>query len=184
MTARTLITGPSIEPVTVEEARLMLRQDETADDTLIAGLVRAAREYCERFTGRALITQTWDMVLDGWPIGIVFPLAPLQSVSSVKYTDESAVEHTYAATNYHVDATCEPGRLVWDDDSALPSDTLADVAAIRVRFVCGYGTEAGDVPEMIRLAMKILVGQLYENREAPNTTVADALLWPYRLMGF
>lgn len=177
------ITAPAIEPVTVEEARLALRQDIHDDDTLVAGLISAARSYAENVLRRALITQTWELVLDDWPSGntIALPRPPLQSVTSLKYTDEDAVEHTLASASYTVDTDSVPGRLVLKDDYAWPTDDLREAAAIRVRYVAGYGTEATDVPEMIRLAMRIFVGQLYENREKPDTAVADTLLWPYRV---
>ena len=39
----------------------------TARTTLLAGLIRAAREDVERATGTALIDQSWRLALDRWP---------------------------------------------------------------------------------------------------------------------
>ena len=61
------ITPPSIEPVTLEEAKLQLRVDSDFDDSLICDAIQAAREDCEGETHRAFITQTWQLILDHFP---------------------------------------------------------------------------------------------------------------------
>lgn len=189
-----LVTGPAIEPVSVAEAKAHLRVDADTDDALITALVAAARQHAEAVTRRALITQTWELVLDGWPSGgeIALPLPPLQSVTSIAYTDADAGEHVLDAGDYLVDTAAEPGRIV-RTAAGWPSVSLQEAAAIRVRFVAGYGDAAADVDEAIRQAILLLVGHWYENREAvvgtgavpkPLPLAFDALLWPYRIWGW
>ena len=56
------------------------------DDTLLASLITAAREYVEDFTGRALINQTWNGYLDKFPAQFIeLPKPELRSVGFVKY---------------------------------------------------------------------------------------------------
>jgi uncharacterized phiE125 gp8 family phage protein len=62
-----LIHGPAVEPLSLDEAKLHVRQDSTADDDLITTLIQAAREYCEDFCHRAFVTQTWQLLLDHFP---------------------------------------------------------------------------------------------------------------------
>lgn len=64
-----LVSGPASEPVTLAEAKLHLRVETgmTDDDTLISALIVAARQVAETITRRALITQTWRLVLDQFP---------------------------------------------------------------------------------------------------------------------
>ena len=85
--ALSLYAGPTTEPVSVEEARLHVRQDGTSDDDVIRALITASRENVEQITRRALITQTWDYYLDAFPGGdrIEMPLPPLASVTHIKY---------------------------------------------------------------------------------------------------
>jgi uncharacterized phiE125 gp8 family phage protein len=73
-----LVTGPSVEPVSLAEAKLHLRVDITDDDTLITGLIISARQRAEVITRRALCTQTWKLVLDQFP-------APGQNVGSANW---------------------------------------------------------------------------------------------------
>lgn len=93
MTSR-LITAPAVEPVTVAEARAHLYVGHSDDDAIIGAFIAAAREDCEHRTQRALVTQTWERTLDGFPAAISLPMAPLASVTSVKYIDGDGNEQT------------------------------------------------------------------------------------------
>lgn len=192
-----LVTAPALEPVSRTEAKLHCRidADMVDDDTLVDALVKAAREWVEQRTRRALITQTWDLWQDDWPVGDEFrlPQPPLQSVTHVKYVDEDAATTTWSSANYLVDTFSEPGRVVMKGSASWPSATLQDVNAVNVRFVAGYGSAGTAVPQPIRQAMLMLIGHWYENREAILATGAmpkevplavDALLWPYRVLRF
>lgn len=192
--ALTLVAGPAVEPATTSEAKSHLRVDISDDDTLIDNLVTAMRDHVETITRRALITQTWDYVLDAFPQDdeLVLPLPPLQSVTSVKYTDTDDNESTFSSDNYRVDTDSEPGRIVLKNGYTWPSDTLKSVGGVVVRFVAGYGDAASDVPQAIIQALLLMVGHLYENREAAQFVAGgnvqvlpmgiEMLLWPYRVL--
>src|SRR5512134_4027569 len=92
-----VITPPTVEPVSVETAKLFLRVDGTDEDTLITSLVMGARETGEELARRAFITQTLEMIVDDWPPKFVLALMrpPLQSVVSVKYYDRGNIEATW-----------------------------------------------------------------------------------------
>ena len=190
-----LITAPATEPVTSSEAKSHLRVDTTADDTLIGTLITAARQHVENHLRRALITQTWELVMDAFPAGDVIrlPRPPLVSVTSIKYTDVAGSESTFSSAAYVVDTDSTKGRVVLKSGESWPSDTLAAANGVRVRYVAGYGSAAA-VPNPIRQAILLLIGTLYENREsvlvAQGVTVAqlpfgvEALLMPYRIFGW
>lgn len=167
-----LISGPAQEPILLSEAKAHLRVDGTDDDALIMALIVAAREVAERIRNEALITQTWNYILDAWPEGdeLVVPKPPLQSVSSITYKDEDGEEATFSSDNYIVDTDSVPGRVVLASGATWPSESLYPAGAITVQFTAGYGDEPGDVPQHVRQAMLLMIGHWYENRE---TTVAD-----------
>ena len=189
-----LITAPAAEPVSTSEAKSHLRVDTTADDTYIGTLITVARQNVESHLRRALISQTWEVVLDDFPAGVIrLPKPPLASVTSIKYTDDEGNESTDSSDNYVGDSDTEPGRVVLKSGESWPSDTLAAANGVRVRYVAGYGSAAA-VPNPIRQAILLLIGTLYENREsvlvAQGVTVAqlpfgvEALLMPYRIFGW
>jgi uncharacterized phiE125 gp8 family phage protein len=191
-----LYSGPAGEPVLLSEAKQHLRVDISTDDTYIEALIKVARETCETITRRALISQTWDMVLDEFPAldWISFPFPPLQSVTSVSYTTLAGVTSTVSSSTYVVDTYSEPGRLRLKSGYAWPGDSLKELAGVTIRFVCGYGLIRTSVPESIRQAMLLLIGHYYENREqvviGQGVSIQklpqgfEALLWPYRLVSF
>jgi len=184
-----LYSAPATEPISSTEAKLHLRVDVTDDDTLITALITAARQLVEEETWRALVTQTWDYVADDWPAGdaIRLPRPPIQSVTSITYLDDAGATQTMAAANYIVDTY--QGRVVLAEGAEWPDGELYPASAVRVRYVAGYGA-ASTVPAPIKAAMLLLVGHLYENREAvaSGAGVASAelplgvraLLAPYR----
>ena len=163
------VTEPVVEPVSLAEAKLHMRVEITEDDTLIAGLITAAREHFES-TARpqlAMLTQTWRYVTDAWPADDTLELRPwpLQSVTSIKYTSDAGVEATLASSNYVVDTYSEPGRVRLKSTATWPSTTLAALNGLVVEFVAGYGDTPGDLPQRLRQAVLLLVAHWYENRE-------------------
>lgn len=147
---------------------VILRAATAADDTLITGLIAAAREVAEAILWRKLITQTWYGYLDCFPKKDHFhvPWGNLQSVTSLKYKDSAGTETTMTVTtDYLVDIDSDPGRIVLPYSGVWPSATLYPVNPITIEFVCGYGAAATAVPAAIRTAIKILAAHYYENRE-------------------
>jgi len=163
-----LVTAPTEEPVSLADVKAHLRIDITDDDALLGTYITVARRFCERYQNRAYITQTWKLVLDDWPDDdeIELPYPPLQSVTSIVYYDTEDNDNTLATTVYMVDADSEPGRVTLKYNQTWPYTTLRPYNGIEITYVAGYGDATGDVPENVVHAIKLLVGHLYENREA------------------
>ena len=162
-----IITPPASEPVLLADAVLHCRIDGTDEIALGTALSVAAREYCEKYSGRAYITQTIRASFDGWPrFPINLPRPPLASVSSVKYYGEDNTEYTLDAANYYVDTDAEPGRIALAAGISLPATTLRDINAVQVTYTAGYGAAAAAVPQRVKQAMLLLIGYWYQNREA------------------
>jgi len=162
-----LFTAPVIEPVDLVQAKLHLRVDDSFDDELIDPMIITAREHVEDITRRALLTQTWDYSLDGWPCGnaTTLPLGNLQSVTSVKWKDTAGTEATLTLnTDYLVETNGDQcGRLVLPYAKPWPTAALFPSNPITIRFLCGWTTPAL-VPSKIRSAILLVVAKLYESR--------------------
>jgi uncharacterized phiE125 gp8 family phage protein len=173
-----LFTAPASEPITTNEAKAHLRIDASDEDNLITGYITAARQLCELYARRALVTQTWDLSLEQWPgcDQIELPRPPLQSVTSISYIDSNGATSTLASSSYIVDTASEPGRVILAYGATWPTVTLRPGPAITVRYVAGYGAAAA-VPELYKQALKLIVGHFFENREQvvlqPGLTVAQ-----------
>jgi uncharacterized phiE125 gp8 family phage protein len=144
---------------------------ESAEDTYLESLITVARDITEGHIGRRLITQTWNYYLDEWPRKdhIKIPYAPLVSVASIKYTDCDGTEYTLSTDSYTVDTNSEPGRVILPYDGSWPSVTLHPMNPINIEYVAGYGAST-NVPKVIKQAMLLITGDLYENRENSRDT--------------
>lgn len=194
-----LKTAPGSEPITTTTAKSHLRVSVADDDTLIDNLVKAAREYAETATRRALITQTWLLKAGGFPslsnAVIHVPLPPLQSVTSIKYVDTNGDSQTWASSKYDVSAPkgkhAKHGRIALAFGETWPS-TRAQIDAVTIEFKAGYGDATSDVPQGIVLGMLLLLAHWYDHREAvahAQTVIevplgAKALLHSYRALRF
>src|ERR1017187_4200628 len=82
------IVQPVDEPIAIQDVKNHTRISTSFDDTIIAGLIAAARVSVEKDTNRSMLPQTWDFRLQGWPKDrIMIPRAPLRSVDSLNFTD-------------------------------------------------------------------------------------------------
>lgn len=156
-----VITAPATEPVTLADvkAQLGIEASDTASDVVITRRITEAREWVENFTGRALITQTLEFVMDAFPDDeIVIPRPAMQSVVSIKYLDASNVLQTMSSGDYEIDtysAIVHRIRLAYG--KAWPTVVLDVWNAVRVQYVAGYGA-ASAVPGPIREAIMLIVG--------------------------
>jgi uncharacterized phiE125 gp8 family phage protein len=100
--------------------------EETEQDWIESILVRAAEGWAESITGRALITQTWQLRLPYFPPSggrITIPNPPLQSISSITYVDPNGDEQTWATALWTSDAPSGEKALhghVWPAYGAPP----------------------------------------------------------------
>ncbi|MDO1559820.1 head-tail connector protein [Brevundimonas sp. 2R-24] len=167
----TRVEAPAEPLLTTAEAKAQLRVTHDEDDALIDGLISTATAFIEGPNGCGLapLTQTWRLSLDGFPAGpITLPLSPVQAVEAITYTDEAGESRTLAA--YAFDADVQPGKVWPAYQASWPAARLAP-GSVKVTFTTGYG-DASDVPADLKHAALMLVGHLYENREA---TAAVAL---------
>lgn len=199
--SRTLVTAPAAEPVTLSEVKDQMRITHSDEDTFLNELITTARVYSENYTSRALVSQTWDCWLDAFPPGteaIKLPLAPLISVTSVKYYDSNDTLQTWSSANYTVDTDHLVGSIYPGRNTSYPSPRIYP-KAVEIRFVAGYADSgaspvdlADNVPTPIKAAIKMLVAHWYENRETtvPGINVNQlpfgyvAALAPYKLQAF
>lgn len=138
----------------------------TTDDPDLTRLIIGARHAAERKTRCALITQTWDLSLDGFPSWeLRIPKPPLQSVTSITYVDTDGTTQTLAASAYTVDIKSQPGRITPAYGLVWPV-TRYQVNAVTVRFVCGFGAAAA-VSDETKQWMLVRIKHQYDNR-GPN----------------
>ncbi len=181
---------------TLAEAKKALRIDDedTIENGFIESLVAAATSYLEGdegILGRCLISQTWVVKADCFPLDgeILLPFPDVSSVT-VTYFDETNQSQTLSAGLYHLVETDSGSAVQLASAAAWPA-TYGRPDAVTITLAVGYGA-AADVPPAIKTAVLMMAGHLYENREdvvvgvsavvVPNG--AQMLLAPFRRIGF
>ncbi|GGB50966.1 hypothetical protein GCM10011316_23790 [Roseibium aquae] len=169
-----LVTAPSAEPVSLSEMKAQLRLVSDAEDGLVTGLIASARQYVERTTRRALITQGWRLYLDNWPPGRVvrLPLAPVRSIGQILVFGEDGTGHVLPGDAYTLDRSSDPARLRVRPGAGPSTGALMGV---EIDFTAGYGDGASDVPADLRQAIRLLAAHWFEHREAGTETVQGSL---------
>jgi len=180
----------------------------TTQDPLLKSLLTAARQHIETaILHRALLTQTWQLFLDAFPnaqwflepqgqpvdsrIGprwrgldltrLELPMPTLQTVTSVKYIDVNGAQQTMPSGDYAVDTKQDPGVIQLLAGKSWPTAKVQTPNAVTVEYVAGYGVTAASVPEAVKTGIKMLVGELFENRMPPDAAI-DELPWLDRLL--
>ena len=138
-----LIAGPGEEPVSLAEAKLYARVDGNDEDALVGALVAAARLHVESLTGRALVTQTWRLVL-ACVTGLVVPLPVVPALALVEAPD---------------------GAVLQGDSVLLAAPVSGELT---IDYTAGYGG-AADVPADLKQAVLTLVAYWYEHRDSVTT---------------
>lgn len=152
-----LLTPPTVEPVSLSEAKhhLRLMDDQTDDDLYLVAQIQAARRLIERRLGIALVASQYR---SKWDAGaVVLPL-----VGPVLVDEDYPISVTVGGealdeTDYELDA----------DTSEIELDQAAggDVA---VTYWAGVLPGQPIAPQL-RAAILLYVGHLYANREAAST---------------
>lgn len=193
----------TVEPLTADEVREHVKQDQTVDDVLISRLIQAVREEAETFLNRQLLTGSYRMYLDDVPTdqrgiaitNVRLPMAaPLISVDAVTYNPPlylpdgtgAAPVVMVANKDYGIDTFNEPGQMIllnqWPDlYDKLPG-------AFYIDYTCGYA-DPTLIPAAIKAGMLLRIGALYQNRETEVVgavvdvlpSAVERLWWPWRV---
>jgi uncharacterized phiE125 gp8 family phage protein len=158
-----IVVPPAGSGLTLAELKSHLRvePDQTADDADIAALAEVALAMIETDLHRAYALRTLEWVLPAWRPCLRLPIAPAVSVESVTYTDLSGAVRVLEPASYVVEVSGRSRAIVLRWGWCWPLLGQGE-RPIVVRYQAG----GVPLPPPVRHAAKLLVGHLYDNREA------------------
>lgn len=187
--------------VYLSDVKDFLRIDGNDDDIILGIFVTSALEAAEKYTRRAIRQLTLELTLDGFPFNdddalvrlgpgvhsvarsyitgrfneFDLPYPPVQSVTSITTYNRANASSVFSSDAYILDGS----RVVLNDGYVWPSE-LRDFAAVKVRYVAGYGA---NIPAQIKLAVMQHVAAMYECRSGCDIPAhARGMLDAYRIL--
>jgi hypothetical protein len=161
-------TPPTVEPVTLSEAKVHAKVDVSDDDAYIASLITMSRQYVESVLDTSLINQTLEARYDVFPLWeLILPRPPMSPAAvTVIYRDEAGRQNTItsSAGHFQVDSNVIPGRIYPNYESVWPA-VRGDENSVLVRWVAGYGASSASVPAVTKHLILLQVAHLYEMRQ-------------------
>ncbi|WP_100962627.1 hypothetical protein [Bosea sp. FBZP-16] len=158
---RTVVITPPAALLTPAEIREQLMLPASVSDGVLSRLVKVATQEVDGpdgWLGRALGAQVLEWRGDRFPAcwgdGLRLLCQPIGAIVSVSYDDADGLAQTLDSADYekHGDEIFARRGFSWPATSGRPE-------AVRVRYNAGQA--AGDVPELIKHAIALRVGQLY-----------------------
>lgn len=169
----TVITPPDALPVSLAEMKDHLRLGHDGEDALVSELIAAATSTIEQHLGTVLVARTLERCLATWPKALSTPgvelmPGPVISLLGVTLRGDDIPDEDVTG---RFRLTC--GRLVLRPWSIAPAVPMGGHAA--VVFEAGFGAP-GDVPDDLKLAVKLLVAEAYLARgtEPSGQAMPDA----------
>lgn len=142
--------------------------DLNAEYTYIDSIVRASTDAAEQATQRALIPQTWEMVLSRfprWEWKLERP--PVISISSLVYFDEDGAQQSLTVSpamfrivesgHYRKASLIPLAGEVWPATQCRPD-------AVTVTYRAGYEDETDPTFSLIKAGIGLMAGELYKQR--------------------
>ena len=162
-----LLAGPASEPLSLAEAKAFLRVDDDQEDAYIGSLIIAARLHVEAMTSRALIYQSWRLVLDNWPETrlVRLPVSPVSALIAVRTLNDAAEETELDLADFVLRGQGETAVV---DVAATVSGSTAPRAraGIEIDFTAGFGPDATAVPQDLKHMILLLLGHWFEFRDS------------------
>lgn len=153
------------DPISLAGARAQceIDADSSDHDAVLAVYLRAAVEHVEAVCGIRVTPRTASLQLACFGEADRLPLAPIQSITEIRYLDSVGAEQlldpaTYALINLGGDALRPALRL--QPTKSWPA-TYAAPDAVRITAVAGYAV----CPEPVRQAMLLIIGDWFRTRE-------------------
>ena len=184
------VTEPEVEPVTLEQVRLHLREFASSDaDAQILALITGAREWAEDYTGRVLVDQTWRLTVTEHPAlwqnvdsdtvsgyyrgpyfdrpdgRIMLRKSPAIEISSINEVNADGTETLVDASTYELREADSKWPSVAPISGGLPRNA-------RIVFRAGYVDRTGSpvqdiqmIPQRFKQAVKLWVEAMYDRDE-------------------
>lgn len=162
------ILDAKTEAISLGEARKQCRIDDIDSDDVLRIYIESARNYVENWMNNALVEATYAFYFDCSQASYEI-YRPIVSITSFEYkivTNTGVYGGSLTGGDYHLDS--KQGLITLND--SVMTDLYPQSNAIKITAVAGQ-PNIGLIKGDIKLAMLLMIGHWYENRE--NSSVVQ-----------
>jgi len=178
-----VVTAVAAEPITLADAKAHLRVDISTDDAYITALIIVARQQAEHEAQRSFAPQTLRIRANEFGDGVELRRGPVNAVTHVRYQDATNVQQTLSASSYYLDRSGFVPAVRAAFGAIWPA-VYQQNDVIEVQYTAGtWNTGAGvEAPRAAVQYMLLLIGSMYENREADAALAVQRMPYAERLL--
>jgi uncharacterized phiE125 gp8 family phage protein len=148
-----LFSPPSLA-LDVNEVKAFLKIEHCLEDALLNMLILAATEKCERYTGIALLNQTWNAHYENvYTYKVRLPVKPANSIQEITIAYSDGMK-----------AKFNPRQYTLENNIVFLHSTPA-ASRMQIKFECGFGDSSDSIPADIKSVLLEHVAYLYEQRD-------------------
>lgn len=174
---RTIVAPAELPAAAIDELKQWLAIRSAAEDAALAGLLRAALETCEAFTGAMPLACGCEEVLPAAGDWQALATAPVIAITSVAALLPEGARYPLAPEAYAID-------IAADGRGAVRTGRQGDAARLAVGFTAGLAPSWPLLPEGLRHGIVRLAAHHWRMRDAggeEGPPAAVAALWrPWR----
>ena len=147
--------------------------DETLQDSVLKGFLRAAMAAIEARTGKVLISRDFTWTLRYWRDRSAqsLPVAPVSAITAVTLVDVLGTQTVLDPASYRLEADSQSPR-VRPVAGLLPM--VPTNGEVRIGFSAGMSTVWGGLPADLGQAVLLLAAHYYEYRD--ETSLSDGCM--------
>jgi uncharacterized phiE125 gp8 family phage protein len=181
-----LKTAPTEEIVATTDVKENCRIDynSTDEDDYIEDIIKSVREFSEKLSDRAFLTQSWYYYLNKFPDEdyIEIPRLPLQQINSITYTDYNNDAATFTTGYYNWNVL--ENLIYLEYGQSWPSYTEKPYGSVVIDFTAGSTSIASFKDTHMDLYQWNVAtcARLFDNRELKIGDISLRL--PERLFRF
>ena len=151
--------------ITIEQAKAHLRVEHSEEDVLITSLIASTFRHIENRTGQVFDKRDGIvMIADRLPrgsAGLELQWTPVRAVTEVAYLDVQGAQVLMPESDVYVEKRGVYPVIYPAIDTAWP-DHRPQRGSVQITINAGYE----ELPDDVRAAALLIIGHLYENREA------------------
>lgn len=172
--------------IDLDDIKSYLKIDNTVDDALITSLIRSATLTIEKYIKRELLTKTFKLYLDSFPLfpnrfnyrlitSSSFPIevqrSRLSEVISIEFFLDDVLT-VFDASLYAFTFDTQYAQIyLINIDTVWPIPDIRK-QSVEITFKAGFGDTNISIPEDLKEALRLMIAFLYENRGDCTTTLS------------